>query len=99
METEGDLQSLIIHRASLLLELQITEPILLFQSAELLQEHHTKFTLVLNNPAVPSTATCEVFILMPKSLVSNAFRNGCMMKHTPDDLSPINFKLKSAIFI
>lgn len=62
METEGDLQSLIIHRASLLLELQITEPISLFQSAELLQEHHTKFTLVLNNPAVPSTATCEIFI-------------------------------------
>lgn len=39
METEGDLQSLLIHRASLLPELQITEPVLQFQSAELLQEH------------------------------------------------------------
>lgn len=58
MVTEGDLQSLIIHRASLLLELQIIEPILQFQSAELLQEHHAKFTLILNNPATPGTATC-----------------------------------------
>ena len=99
METEGDLQSLIIHWASLLLELQITEPVLQFQSAELLQEHHAKFTLILNNPAIPSTATCETLILTPKSLVSNVFHNRYGMKHNPSDLSPINYKLKSAIFI
>lgn len=75
METEGDFQSLIVHSASLLLELQITEPVLQFQSAELLQEHHAKFTLILNNPAVPCTATSETLILMPKSSVSNAFHN------------------------
>jgi len=75
MKTEGDLQSFIRHRASLFLELQITEPVLQFQSAELLQEHHHKFTLILNNPAIPSTATCETLILIPKSSVSNAFHN------------------------
>lgn len=99
METEGDLQLLIVHRASSLLELQITEPVLQFHSAELLEEHHTKFTLILNNPAVPSTATCEASILMPESSISNAFHNRHRIKHTPSELSSITCKFKSAIFI
>lgn len=92
MEAEGDLQSLIVHRASLLLGLQITEPDLQLQPAELLQEHQTKLTLILSNPGAPRKATCETLILMPMIFSFTT-------DHTPNDLSPINYKLKSAIFI
>lgn len=83
METDGILQTLIIHTS--FLELQITLQVLQYQSVELLQEHYAKFTLNLNNSALPSTVPRETLISMLKSLVSNAFHNKYTMKHTLSD--------------
>lgn len=96
METDGILQTLIIHTS--FLELQITLQVLQYQSVELLQEHYAKFTLNLNNSALPSTVPWNI------DINAEVFSFKCISQQIHDEAHPkwyfpINYKVNTERFI